>query len=86
MRVIESQHLVPEGVYLLRAVGAYFLERGLSKLPKEGRPLSQKSNLETMYEARLPQYRRFADRVIDNDRESPDYAVEAILRDLEGKA
>mgnify|MGYP004529133849 CR=1 FL=1 len=64
----------------------YFLKRGLSKLPKEGRPLSQKSNLETMYEARLPQYRRFADRVIDNDRESPDYAVEAILRDMEGKA
>ena len=64
----------------------YFLKRGLSKLPKEGRPLSQKSSLETMYEARLPQYRRFADRVIDNDRESPDYAVEAILRDMEGKA
>lgn len=63
----------------------YFLERELSKLPKEGRPLSQKNDLETMYEARLPQYRRFADRTIDNDRESPDYAVEAILRDMEGK-
>lgn len=63
----------------------YFLERGLSKLPKEGRPLSQRNDLEAMYEARLPLYRRFADRVIDNDRESPDWAVEASLRDMEGK-
>ena len=63
----------------------YFLERGLSKLPKEGRPLSQRNDLETMYEARLPLYRRFADRVIDNDRESPDWAVAAILQDMEGK-
>ena len=63
----------------------YFLERGLSKLPKEGRPLSQRNDLEAMYEARLPLYRRFADRVIDNDRESPDWAVTAILQDVEGK-
>ncbi len=62
----------------------YFLERDLSKLPKEGRPLSQKNSLEAMYEARLPLYRRFADRTVDNNRESPDYAVEAILRDMEG--
>lgn len=63
----------------------YFLERELSKLPKEGRPLSQRNDLEAMYEARLPQYRRFADRVIDNDREDPNWAVEAILQDMEGK-
>lgn len=63
----------------------YFLERDLSKLPKEGRPLSQQTDLAAMYAARLPMYRRFADRIVENDRDDPDRAVEAIIQDMEGK-
>ena len=61
----------------------YFLERDLGKLPKDGRPLSQRNDLKAMYETREPLYRRFADRTIDNNRENPNYAVEAILKDME---
>jgi shikimate dehydrogenase len=44
-----------------------FLERELSKLPKKGRPLSLRGNLEDMYAIRLPMYRRFADLIVTND-------------------
>jgi shikimate dehydrogenase len=44
-----------------------FLERELSKLPKKGRPLSLRGNLEDMYTIRLPMYRRFADLIVAND-------------------
>jgi len=58
-----------------------FIERSLEKLAREGRPLSQ-GNLDTMYEKRLPLYRRFADRVTQNESSIPN-AVEAIMRALE---
>ena len=45
----------------------FFLERPLSRLPKEGRPLSQRGKLEDLYAIRLPMYRRFADCVIPNE-------------------
>ena len=45
----------------------FFLERPLSRLPKEGRPLSQRGRLEDLYAIRLPMYRRFADCVIPNE-------------------
>lgn len=44
-----------------------FLERELSQLEREGRPLSQEADLNAMYAARLPLYRRFADVSISND-------------------
>lgn len=44
-----------------------FLERELSKLPKKGRPLSLRGNLQDMYTIRLPMYRRFADITVAND-------------------
>lgn len=44
-----------------------FLERELSKMPKKGRPLSLRGNLQDMYTIRLPMYRRFADIIVQND-------------------
>lgn len=45
----------------------FFLERELSKLPKRGRPLSLRGNLQDMYTMRLPMYRRFADIIVPNE-------------------
>lgn len=57
-----------ENYPLLHQNGAIiFLERELSKLPKKGRPLSLRGNLEDMYTMRLPMYRRFADVIVAND-------------------
>lgn len=57
-----------ENYPLLHQNGEIFcLCRDLEKLPTEGRPLSQINSLSALYEKRLPMYRRFADRMIDND-------------------
>ena len=45
----------------------FWLKRDVSLLPKEGRPLSQITNLQKMYEIRKPMYEAFADHVIDNN-------------------
>ena len=58
-----------------------FLERELTELKREGRPLSQ-GNLNTMYEKRLPLYRRFADHTVQNDAE-PTVVVRKILDIME---
>jgi len=56
-----------ENYFHLRQNGTViFLERSLHLLAREGRPLSG-GDLEAMYECRLPLYRRFADRIIQND-------------------
>ena len=58
----------PENYPLLHQNGTLiFLERELSKLPKKGRPLSLRGNLQDMYTIRLPMYRRFADLIVPND-------------------
>ena len=44
-----------------------WLQRDLSALPTDGRPLSQSGKLEAMYSLRRPLYQRFADRTIDNN-------------------
>ena len=44
-----------------------WLTREPSKLPTEGRPLSQKGKLEEMLTRRQPLYRQFADKEISND-------------------
>ena len=45
----------------------FCLTRNLDQLPTDGRPLSQKGNLEEMYRIRKPMYERFADHLIDNN-------------------
>ena len=44
-----------------------WLQRDLDRLPTEGRPLSQASDLANMYEIRKPMYEAFADHVVDNN-------------------
>ena len=69
---------------LLHQNGTIFcLNRDISKLPTEGRPLSQIAKMEEMYRIRKPLYEAFADHMIDNDC-SPAAAVEQILLILEG--
>lgn len=71
---------------LLHQNGMIFcLNRDISKLPTDGRPLSQITKMEEMYRIRKPLYETFADFMIDNDC-SPDTAVEQILLILEGNA
>ena len=43
------------------------LERELSLLPTDGRPVSQSRSLSQLYEVRDPLYRAFADITIDNN-------------------
>lgn len=43
------------------------LERDTAKLPKDGRPISLKSDLTALYEQRLPMYLEFADMSVDNN-------------------
>lgn len=45
----------------------FCLNRDLSRLPTDGRPLSQSGKLEEMYRIRKPLYDRFADCHIDNN-------------------
>ena len=44
-----------------------WLERDLDKLPTEGRPLSMKKDVRTLYQEREALYRRFADARVDNN-------------------
>ena len=44
-----------------------WIRRDIEKLPVNGRPLSQRSNLEEMYRIRRPYYEAFADYSVDND-------------------
>ena len=57
------------------------LTRELSKLPREGRPLSLNADLNRMAEIRGPMYERFADFSVSNDG-SPEETVKTILEVL----
>lgn len=59
-----------------------WLQRDLSLLPTDGRPLSQANPLSVLYEQRKARYEAFADLVIDNNQSS-DKTVQDILRKLE---
>ena len=61
----------------------FWLQRDISKLPTDGRPLSKASHLELMYTARKPMYQAFSDVIINNDA-APEEAAQAILRYWEG--
>lgn len=68
-----------ENYRLLHQNGTIFcLERELSSLPTDGRPLSQTSPLAEMYRIRKPMYVRFADHCIDNNG-APEKAASRIL-------
>ena len=59
-----------------------WLERDLSLLPTDGRPLSQSNRLEEMYAVRKPLYEAFADVRVANTG-SPENTVTEILSKLE---
>ncbi|MBQ4511769.1 MAG: hypothetical protein II969_02170 [Anaerolineaceae bacterium] len=59
----------------------YQLERDLSKLPIDGRPISQKTSAEELYQKRAPLYQTFRDVWIDNNS-SINRTVEMIWRDF----
>ncbi|NLA05387.1 MAG: shikimate kinase [Firmicutes bacterium] len=59
----------------------YHLRRDPALLPREGRPLSEKADLEAMLEERQPLYERFRDAVIDNCG-TPEEAAKAVWRDF----
>lgn len=71
-----------ENIAALRQNGlVFFLERPLSELPKENRPMSLMSrSLEEMYQLRLPAYKASADFVIDNHRNPGQTACEIVQR------
>lgn len=69
-----------ENYPLLHQNGSIFcLHRDLSKLPVDGRPISQSTDLQTLYRTRKPLYDRFADYHIDNNG-TPQGAAEEILK------
>ena len=45
----------------------FWLQRDISQLPTDGRPLSQAGKLQEMYARRAPLYTRFADVTVDNN-------------------
>lgn len=57
----------------------YWIQRDISSLPTDGRPLSQAGKLEQMYQIRKPLYQRFSDYSVSNDG-SPEDAVAKILK------
>lgn len=56
----------------------FFIRRDISLLSRDGRPLSIGSDLNTMYQKRLPLYQSFADAEVDNSLTSHDCACEII--------
>ena len=58
-----------------------WLQREIDRLPRDGRPISLRSDLHELYEKRRPCYERFADHVIDNNG-SVEATVKAILEVL----
>ena len=45
----------------------FFINRDISVLPTDNRPLSQKNSLDDMFKIRLPLYRKFCDFEIDGN-------------------
>lgn len=60
----------------------FYLQRKLSLLPTDGRPLSQANKLTDMYAKRKPMYEAFADFTVDNNA-LPEETVATILARLE---
>ena len=76
---------VPENRSLLRQNSTViWLQRALEKLPTYGRPLSQTTSLQKMYEMRAPLYEQFSDVIVSNDG-SLDDTINSIIQYLEEK-
>lgn len=60
----------------------FFIERELSLLTSDGRPLSKATAREQMYEIRLPMYLKFADATIQNDTTAED-AADRVIAEFE---
>ena len=58
-----------------------WLQRDIDKLPRDGRPLSARADLDKMYRRRVPMYTAFADMTADNNGTS-EAAAEMILEKL----
>ena len=68
-----------ENYPLLHQNGTIFcLDRDLQKLPVDGRPLSQSTNLSQMYQLRKPLYDRFADHHIGNNGDAQRAAAQIL--------
>lgn len=75
----------PENHPLLHQNGKIiWLQRDLSLLPTNGRPLSQSNDLRQMYQIRQPLYRQFSDLSVENYGKSGE-TVQAILKLLEAE-
>ena len=72
-----------ENYDLLHQTGdIFFIERSLSELSRDGRPLSMKTPAEEMYKTRLPMYERFADVTVANDT-TPEDAADRIISEFQ---
>ena len=56
----------------------FYINRKIEDLPTDDRPISQTTDLHALYERRLPLYRAFCDREINNDRPLEETAEEII--------
>ncbi len=73
--------VTPANRAVLRRSGRiYQIERDISLLSREGRPLSRNADLGRMYEIRQPLYAAFRDTSVTNDR-SPEDTAQDIWRD-----
>ena len=73
----------PRNYPLLHQNGQIFwIQRDITFLPTQGRPLSQQTKLEEMYKIRKPMYESFADTIVPNDG-TLEQTLETILSRLE---
>ena len=56
----------------------FYVNRKIEDLPTDGRPLSQSTPLSELYRERLPLYRRFCDKEVNNNRPIEQTACEII--------
>lgn len=63
----------------------FWLQRDVDSLPRDGRPISQRSDLAELYEKRKARYERFADHIVDNNG-SAEQTVRRIMELLEVEA
>lgn len=74
-----------ENYILLKQNGpVIWIKRNLQDLPKKGRPLSQATTPEAMYQIRKPLYEKFSDIAIWNDT-TAEQAADAIIRTLDSE-
>lgn len=72
-----------ENYPLLHQNGTVFwLQRDIAALPTDGRPISQTTDLNALYEIRRPLYEAFADQLIENNGTLADAANQILGRSL----